>query len=236
MALPKLNTVTYTLKLPSTGDELNYRPFLVKEQKNLMIAQETEDEDIIQTAVAKSIVDCTFDKIDPWILPAFDVEYIFLKIRSKSVGDKVDLNVLCPDDEETRVPISVDLSEIECTMHVGHTNEIELTEDIKIVMKYPTMKDVMIGGKTGRGETETLFEMIKTCINQVIDGDTIHEKVDMSNEELTDFVEGMTTEHLEQITNFFDSMPKLTHAIKVKNPKTGKTGEVVLEGFQSFFE
>ena len=236
MALPKLNTVTYTLKLPSTGDELDYRPFLVKEQKNLMIAQETEDEDIIQTAVAKSIVDCTFDKIDPWILPAFDIEYIFLKIRSKSVGDKVDLNVLCPDDEETRVPISVDLSEIECTMHVGHTNEIELTEDIKIVMKYPTMKDVMIGGKTGRGETETLFEMIKTCINQVIDGDTIHEKVDMSNEELTDFVEGMTTEHMERITNFFDSMPKLTHAIKVKNPNTGKTGEVVLEGFQSFFE
>ena len=121
MALPKLKTVTYTLKLPSTGDEIKYRPFLVKEQKNLMIAQETEDEKVIQTAIAQSIIDCTFDKIDPWELPSFDVEYVFLKIRSKSVGDKIELNVLCPDDEETRVPVTVDLSEIECTMHVGHS-------------------------------------------------------------------------------------------------------------------
>ena len=234
MALPKLKTVTYTLKLPSTGDEIKYRPFLVKEQKNLMIAQETEDEKVIQTAIAQSITDCTFDKIDPWELPSFDVEYVFLKIRSKSVGDKIELNVLCPDDEETRVPVTVDLSEIECTMHVGHSNEIELTENITITMKYPTFKD--ISGITGDTESEKMFEMIKQSIDQVVDGEDIYERIDMSNEELGEFLESMTGEHLEKVQDFFESMPKLTHAIKVKNPKTGKTGEVVLEGFQSFFE
>ncbi len=234
MALPKLKTVTYTLKLPSTGDEIKYRPFLVKEQKNLMIAQETEDEKVIQTAIAQSITDCTFDKIDPWELPSFDVEYVFLKIRSKSVGDKIELNVLCPDDEETRVPVTVDLSEIECTMHVGHSNEIELTENITITMKYPTFKDISV--ITGDTESEKMFEMIKQSIDQVVDGEDIYERIDMSNEELGEFLESMTGEHLEKVQDFFESMPKLTHAIKVKNPKTGKTGEVVLEGFQSFFE
>lgn len=234
MALPKLKTVTYTLKLPSTGDEIKYRPFLVKEQKNLMIAQETEDEKVIQTAIAQSITDCTFDKIDPWELPSFDVEYVFLKIRSKSVGDKIELNVLCPDDDETRVPVTVDLSEIECTMHVGHSNEIELTEDITITMKYPTFKDISV--ITGDTESEKMFEMIKQSIDQVVDGEDIYERIDMSNEELGEFLESMTGEHLEKVQDFFETMPKLTHAIKVKNPKTGKTGEVVLEGFQSFFE
>lgn len=234
MALPKLKTVTYTLKLPSTGDEIKYRPFLVKEQKNLMIAQETEDEKVIQTAIAQSIIDCTFDKIDPWELPSFDVEYVFLKIRSKSVGDKIELNVLCPDDDETRVPVTVDLSEIECTMHVGHSNEIELTEDITITMKYPTFKDISV--ITGDTESEKMFEMIKQSIDQVVNGEDIYERIDMSNEELGEFLESMTGEHLEKVQDFFETMPKLTHAIKVKNPKTGKTGEVVLEGFQSFFE
>ena len=234
MALPKLKTVTYTLKLPSTGDEIKYRPFLVKEQKNLMIAQETEDEKVIQTAIAQSIIDCTFDKIDPWELPSFDVEYVFLKIRSKSVGDKIELNVLCPDDDETRVPVTVDLSEIECTMHVGHSNEIELTEDITITMKYPTFKDISV--ITGDTESEKMFEMIKQSIDQVVDGEDIYERIDMSNEELGEFLESMTGEHLEKVQDFFETMPKLTHAIKVKNPKTGKTGAVVLEGFQSFFE
>ena len=226
MALPKLKTVTYTLKLPSTGDEIKYRPFLVKEQKNLMIAQETEDEKVIQTAIAQSIIDCTFDKIDPWELPSFDVEYVFLKIRSKSVGDKIELNVLCPDDDETRVPVTVDLSEIECTMHVGHSNEIELTEDITITMKYPTFKDISV--ITGDNESEKMFEMIKQSIDQVVDGEDIYERIDMSNEELGEFLESMTGEHLEKVQDFFETMPKLTHAIKVKNPKTGKTGEVVL--------
>ena len=234
MILPKLDTVTYTLNLPSTGEELKYRPFLVKEQKNLMIAQETEDHKVIQEAVAQTIIDCTFDKIDPWAIPSFDVEYIFLKVRSKSVGDKVDLNILCPDDKKTRVSVSVDLSKIECTMHVGHVNEIELTEDLTLVMKYPTFKD--IAEDTSENRTETMFHMIKTCINQVIDGETIYNKIDMTKEDLSNFVDSMTTEHLEKISDFFESMPTLTHTVKVKNPKTGKTGEVVLEGFESFFE
>jgi len=234
MALPKINTVTYTLNLPSTGEELKYRPFLVKEQKNLMIAQESEDEKIIQEAVAQTIIDCTFDKIDPWIIPSFDVEYIFLKVRSKSVGDKVNLNILCPDDKKTRVSVSVDLSKIECTMHVGHSNEVELTEDLKLVMKYPTFKD--IADDNSVGQTETMFSMISICINQIIDGETIYDKIDMTKEDLSTFIESMTTDHLEKVSEFFESMPTLTHTVKVKNPKTGKTGEVVLEGFESFFE
>ena len=198
-----------------------------------LIAQESEDEKSMQAAIAKCIEDCTFAKVNAWELPAFDVEYIFLKVRSKSVGETVELGITCPDDNETVVQKKIDLSKIECTMHVGHTNEIQLTDSVKVIMKYPTLKDV--GLITGDSETQALFQMVSANIYQIIDGETIHQRADISDVELEEFIGSMTSQNLDQISNFFETSPKLTHEVSVKNPNTGKTGKVVLEGFQSFF-
>ena len=179
MALPKLNTAKYTLNLPSSGEELEYRPFLMSEQKNLMIAQESEDDKQIQQSIANCIQDCTFGKVDAWLLPAFDVEYIFLQMRSKAVGETVEIGLTCPDDNETVVNKKIDLSKVQCTMHAGHTNEIQLTDDIKLIMKYPTLKDIELA--VSDSETEALFEMISNGISQIIDGETIHERVDIGD-------------------------------------------------------
>ena len=234
MALPTLNVVTHTLTLPSTGDKLKYRPFLVKEQKAMMMAQETEDDTSIQDAIAQCIQACTFEKIDPWILPAFDMEYIFLKIRGKSIGEKIELTVLAPDDDETEVPITVDLTKVECTMTEDHTNEIELTDTVKLIMKYPTLKQTAILEDTS--ESVRMFDMIKSCVYQIVDGETIHQDIDIPSEELEVFIENMSSLHLEKVTDFFETMPKLTYLAKVTNPKTKKKGEVLIEGFASFFE
>ena len=233
MALPKLNAVTYKLNLPSSGEEVEYRPFLMSEQKNLMLAQESDDDKQVQNAIAKCIEDCTFNKVNAWEMPAFDVEYIFLKVRSKSVGETVELGITCPDDNETTVQKKIDLSKIECTMHARHSNEIQLTDEVKIVMKYHTLKDITL--VSNDSETQALFDMIGNNIYQVVDGDSVHQDIDISKEEMDEFIGTMTTQNLEDITQFFESMPKLTHEVSVKNPNTGKTGKVVLEGFQSFF-
>ena len=145
MALPKLETQTYTLTLPSTGKKLKFRPFLMKEQKVLMIAQESEEDEQMQEAIANVVRACTFEKIDPWTCPAFDLEYIFIKLRGKSVGESVELNVLCPDDNETRATIKVQLDEVECMMHVGHTNEVNITDEIKLIMKYAILGIGQVG-------------------------------------------------------------------------------------------
>ncbi len=235
MALPKIKTVTYELELPSTSEKIKYRPFLVKEQKILMQAAESENENVINDSIASIISECTFNEIDPWKLPSFDAEYLFLKIRGKSVGDKVTLNVLCPDDNKTRVDVDVNLEEVNVTMQVGHTNEIGLVDDIKIIMTYPTLRDIGAVGKVD-GDTEQVFSMLKRCIYQIHEGDTIHQNVDMDENELDEFINSLSTDQMDKINNFFETMPKLTHVIKVKNPKTKKTGEILLEGFQNFFE
>ena len=234
MALPVINAVTYTLTLPSTGDKLKYRAFLVKEQKTMMIAQETEDDTVLQDSIADCITNCTFEKIDPWAMPSFDIEYIFLKIRSKSVGENIDIVVIAPDDDETECTVSVDLSKVECTMTDDHTNEIPLTDSIKLVMKYPTLRQTTLVEDST--ETVRMFEMIKTCIYQIIDGEVIHQDVDIPNAELEVFIENMAAEHLTAVTTFFETMPKLTYTAKVTNPVTKKKGEVLIEGFASFFE
>ena len=235
MALPKIQTMTYELELPSTAEKVKYRPFLVKEQKILMQAHESEDPDDINNSLATIISQCTFNKVDPWKLPSFDAEYLFLKIRGKSVGDKVKVSVVCPDDNETRVDIDVNLEDVNVTMPLAHSNEIELLENIKLIMTYPTLKDIGAVEKV-EGEVEQLFTMLKRCIFQIHEGDTIHQNVDMDQDELEEFINSLSTEHLDKINEFFDTMPKLTHAIKVKNPNTKKTGEVLIEGIQSFFD
>ena len=234
MALPKLNSSVYELELPSTGEKLKYRPFLVKEQKLLMIAQESEDDKQIESAFAQILNDCDLDDIDPYKMPMFDIEYIFLRVRAKSVGEKVKLNLLCPDDEKTRVDVEIDLEQVNVQVKDEHTNVIDLTEDVKLIMRYPTLKDM--SGFDAAGEVSNIFNMIRRCVHEVHDGETIYNKVDISEKELDEFVESMSTDNFDELTNFFSTMPKLIHEIDVKNPKTKKKNKIPIEGFQSFFE
>ena len=235
MALPKLDTPVYELEQPSTGETIKYRPFLVKEQKTLMIASESNDEKQIKEALAGLISNCTFSKIDPFKIPIFDVEFLFLRIRGKSVGEKIDLSLLCPDDNETRVNKSVNLEEIGVNMKVGHTNEIDITDNIKMVMRYPTLND-MTDMSADANNIEDVFSMIKRCVNEIHDGEKVYNKVDMSDSELDEFIDSLTSVQFEKVGGFFETMPKVQHSVEVTNPKTKKKGEVVIEGIQSFFD
>jgi hypothetical protein len=233
MALPKLNTITYELELPSTGEKLKYRPFLVKEQKTLMIAQESGDEKVIEDAFAQIVSDCVIEDIDPYQMPMYDIEFLFLRIRGKSVGEKVKLNLLCPDDEETRIDVEIDLESVGIQIREGHTNVIELTKDISLVMRYPCLRDMStIDNLTN---AESIFNMIKRCVDEIHEGDTVYARVDMSERELDDFIDSMSQDNLENLTEFFESMPKLVHVVEAKNPKTKKKVEIPIEGLQSFF-
>ena len=233
MALPKLSNITYELTLPSTGKELKFRPFLVKEQKALMIAQESEDDKQIENAFAQIINDCTFGELNAYTMPMFDVEYVFLQMRGKSVGEKIKLNLLCPDDEKTRVDVEINLKDVNVQMKEEHTNIVELTDNIHIVMKYPTLSDM--SGFDDKGQIQSIFEMIKRCVSEIHDGETVYNKVDISEKELDEFIDSMSTENFEHLTNFFETMPKLQHVVVVKNPKTKKKNEIIIEGLQSFF-
>ena len=231
MALPQLNTPTYELEIPSTGVKVNYRPFLVKEQKVLMIASEQGGERALLKAVGRIIKDCTMGMIEnPEDLPTFDMEYIFLKIRGKSVGDKVELNLLCPDDEKTRVPTEIDLSVINIDKPKAN-NAIQLSEDIGITMKYPTVKDLINFGNE-KSVVKMTFDIIQNCTLNIFDANDVYE--DFSKKELQDFFDQLNTDQFDKIQKFFDDMPKLKHTVKVTNPNTGVESEIVLEGLQSF--
>jgi hypothetical protein len=234
MALPKLNTPTYELEQPSTGEKIKYRPFLVKEQKILMMAQESGDEKQVRDALGSLIASCTFEAVNPFKVPIFDVEFLFLRIRGKSVGEKIDLNLLCPDDNETKVTKSINLEEIGVNMKVGHTNEINITDKIKMIMRYPTLNDI-IDMDVETTNSKDIFTMIKRCTQEIRDDKKTHNKVDISDSELEEFIDSLTGEQFEKLTEFFNTMPKVQHSVEVTNPKTKKKGEVVIEGIQSFF-
>ena len=236
MALPKLQSQVYELEQPSTGEKIKYRPFLVKEQKTLMMASESGDEKQIRDSLAGIIYSCTFEKVDPFTIPMFDVEFLFLRIRGKSVGEKIELNLLCPDDGETRVKTNLNLEDVGVNQKLGHTSEISITDKIKIIMNYPTLNDMVgMNGNENPGFDEVI-DMMKRCIHEVHDGETVHTKIDMSESDLDEFIDSLSTEQFESLGAFFDTMPKVAHAIEVTNPKTKKKGEVVIEGIQSFFD
>ena len=234
MALPRIDTPTYQTTIPSTGQTINYRPFLVKEQKVLMMAQESKDQNQTTDAVIHLVRECTFNQFDVENAPTFDIEHLFLRIRGKSVGEMVDLNIACPDDEKTRVKTKVNLSEVSVQMHEEHTNEIPITDIIKLVMRYPSLEDY--GDlDTKKSNIATVFTMLKNCIEEIHEGDKIHNRVDISNKEIDEFVESLPSEIMEKVAKFFDTMPKLQHVIEVTNPKTKKLGEIKVVGLQSFF-
>ena len=233
MALPKLETPTYTLLMPSTDEEIKFRPFLVKEQKRMLMAQESEDSTEMVDAVNQLIQDCTFNKVDTKKIAMFDAEYIFLQIRSKSVGSKVDVQVTCPDDKETKVPVNIDLDDIKVAMMEEHTNEIQLTDEIKIIFKYPLLSTFTKYTKSS-DTAKMIFDLTADCIEEVHFNDEVTNKVDMSKKDLDEFLESLSTEQFGMLVKFFETMPRLRHRIEVTNPKTEVTSEVMLEGIQSF--
>ena len=235
MALPKLQTPEYRLTLPSTQEEIKFRPFLVKEQKILMIAQESEEEKQITDAMSELVFGCTFGTVDANIHPMYDIEYVFLQLRAKSVGEKVKLNLLCPDDQETYVEVEINLEDIDVQMSVEHSTVIDLTDDIKINFRYPLLKDIE-GMGTDFNDFEKMLHLIYVCIVSVDHGDETIQRIDMSKEEISEFIESFNTEQLEKVVKFFESMPKIRHVIDVVNPKTKVKGEVLLEGLESFLE
>ena len=233
MALPKINTPTYELELPSTGEIIKYRPFLVKEQKLLLIAQESGEEKQIANAMGELVNSCTFGKVNTKSAPMFDIEYLFLKIRGKSVGEKVKLNLICPDDGKTTVPYELNLEDVECQVQDDHSNEIQINEDIKIVFRYPLLNDLQ-NVKASAGDSEKTFHFMECCIDSIHSGDDVFQRIDIKDKELSNFIEQFTNEQFEKITQFFNTMPKLRHIVKVTNPKTKKKNEILLEGLESF--
>ena len=234
MALPKLDSPTYETELPSTGKKIKYRPFLVKEQKILMMAQESDKQDEMMASIGQLINTCTFGEIDAPNSPIFDIEYIFLKIRGKSVGEKVKIMVTCPDDGKTKVPVNVNLEDINVQMTIGHTNELKISDNIKMVMKYPVLSDV--ANNTKNNPTEQVFNIMEQCVHEVHDGDKIYSKVDITNKDIQDFVDSFNTEQFKTVTEFFESMPKLRHVVNVTNPNTKVKNEITIEGLDSFLE
>ena len=237
MALPVLNNPTYELVLPSSGKKVKYRPFLVKEQKILMMAQESKNDDEIANAMSNLIQSCTFGKIDVETSPMFDVEYIFLNIRAKSAGETVELMVTCPDDEKTKVKTKINLQDVNVQMTAEHTNEIKIDDKVKMVMRYPVLRDMknMTGG-FGDNDYGKVFKILNRCIHEIHWAEKIYNQVDITEQELDQFVESMTNEQLESVMDFFNTMPKLRHVVKVNNPNTKVTSEVIVEGLQNFLE
>ena len=232
MALPKLETPVYTLTIPSTDEEIKYRPFLVKEQKRMIIAQESENETELLDAMKQLIRDCTFNKIDPTTCPLFDAEYVFLQIRSKSVGETISVNITCPDDEKTIVSKEIPISEIKVSVFDDHTNEVNVTDDVKMTFDYPLLSSYATYNSVST--TEMAFTIIKDCLETISWGDKIYQKVDINDKELTDFIDSLNSEQFENVMKFFNTMPKLRHVIEVENPNTKVKSEVPLEGLRSF--
>ena len=235
MALPKLNTPKYKMKLPSTGKVVNYRPFLVKEEKLLLIATETGDQDEIIAAITNIIKECT-DLTDINKLPTFDIEYVFLQIRTKSVGEEVEVNVMCPDDGETEVKVAIPLDEIQVQKTRGHKAELKLDEDIILTMGYPTLKTfVELNFGDEQPGVEQMFNMAATCVQSIADTEQVYDCANTPKAELLEFFDGMSSSQFKKVQEFFETMPKLSHTIQVVNPKTKVESEVKLEGLSAFF-
>ena len=238
MPLPKISTPTYELELPSTQKKVRYRPFLVKEEKVLLIALETEDTKEITNAIRAVIKSCVLTRgIKVETLPTFDIEYLFLNIRGKSVGETIEVNLICPDDGVTEVKKNIPIDDIKIQRTDGHTNQIKLDDNIMMEMKYPSLDQFIKNNFdfTEGNQMDQSFELIGSCIDKIYTEEEVWSSSDCTKKELTEFLESMNSSQFKEIENFFETMPKLTHTIKVKNPNTEKENDVVLEGLASFF-
>ncbi len=238
MPLPKIATPTYELELPSTGESIQFRPFLVKEEKVLVLALESEDTKQITTAIKAVIKSCVQTKgIKVEALPTFDIEFLFLNIRGKSVGEKIEVNIICPDDENTEVPVSIDLDEIRVQKNDEHTRQIKIDDTLMMEMKYPSLDQFIKNNFDfeNKNAMDQSFDLIASCVDKIYSEDEVWAADDCSKKEIKDFLEQMNSSQFKSIETFFETMPKLSHKIKVTNPNTEVESEVVLEGLASFF-
>jgi hypothetical protein len=238
MPLPKIATPIYELEIPSLKKKIRYRPFLVKEEKILIIALESEDSKQIANAVKNVISNCILSKgIKVEDLSTFDIEYLFLNIRGKSVGETVDVLITCPDDETTQVPMSINLDEITVEVDPKHSRDIKLDDTLTLRMRYPSMTEFIKNNfDSGDGvSVDDTFDLIISCIEQIYSEEESWTASDSTKKELLEFVEQLSSKQFKEVEKFFETMPKLSHTIKVKNPKTGVESEVVLEGLSAFF-
>jgi len=239
MPLPKINTPTYELVLPSNGKKIKYRPFLVREEKILIMAMESEDMKQITDAIVQILSDCILSKdVKVESLATFDIEYLFLNVRAKSVGETVEVNITCPDDGETRVEMSIDIDSIKVQKNKSHKNIIKLDDDLSMKLKYPSLEQFVENNfETAETNSEVgqSLSMITSCVEMIYNAEESWEASDYSKKELDEFIEQLNTKQFKEIEKFFTTMPKLSHTISVKNPNTGVESEVVLEGLASFF-
>jgi len=236
MTLPIINAPEYRLNIPSTDEEIRYRPFLVKEEKLLLIAQETGTDKATYEAIRNIIKSCCLDPVDINKLPLFDMEYIFLNIRAKSVGEIVKIKVKCPDDEKTEVEVEVDLTTIKVEMDETHDARLQLTDDIGVLMMYPSFETVskQQNVKTGQ-ETQQLFNMISSCMYQIWQGEETFDAMDYTEKDRLTFLESLSHTQFEKLQTFFETMPSLRHEVDITNPKTNVTSKITLSGINAFF-
>ena len=234
MALPKLNVPRYSLILPSNGVKVKYRPFLVKEEKMLLLAMESEDQEQMAETITNLLESCT-NLTNVKDLATFDIEYLFLQIRSKSVGETVDVMMTCPDDEETQVKVTIPLDKIEVQTDPEHSKELKLTPDVGLVMQYPSMEMFIKNNFADENQVENIFEIAADCIVQIFEGDEVYEAKESSKTELIEFIEQMNTQQFQDVQKFFETMPKLKYDVKFTNPKTKKKHTVSLDGLAAFF-
>ena len=236
MALPQVVLPTYELEVPSNGKKIKYRPFVVKEEKLLLLALESEDAKEIEKAVKTLLKSCISSRIKSEELPIFDLEYIFLQIRAVSIGDIVKMRVTCKDDDKTQVPYNLNLSEVKVVKPEGHSNKIMLTDDMGVIMKYPGMNDFISGSIMGQAPTaEGVIDIIAGCIDQIFDGEDVYDSSTTTKKEFSQFLEGLTNSQFESIQEFFEGTPRLEHTFTVKNPNTGEDSEFTITGLSNFF-
>ena len=237
MPLPKISTPTYELVLPSSGRKIKYRPFLVKEEKILIIALESQDQKQIATAIKQILSACILTKgTKVEKLSTFDIEYLFLNVRGKSVGEQIEVMVTCPDDGKTQVPLTINIDTIKVKKSKDHKTDIKLDEKYTMKMRYPSLDEFIKSNfSVDQMKVDDTFDLIASCVDQVYSEEESWTQADCTKKELTDFIESLNSAQFKEIEKFFDTMPKLTHKVKVKNPNTKVESEIVIEGLQSFF-
>ena len=237
MTLPKINVPEYSLEVPSTNEEIKFRPFLVKEEKLLLLSQESGDEKDLYTAIKNLVNNCCFGKIDVDKLPLFDIEYVFLQIRAKSVNEIADVKVICPDDGETEVDIKVDLTKVQVHISDEHNSKIPLTDDIGIVMSYPNLASILLTstGEEEQNASDKMFQMMQDCMLQIWQGEETFDAMDYTDKDKKDFIESLNHNQFEKIQQFFETMPTVKHEVEVTNPNTKVVSKIEIEGMNSFF-
>ena len=238
MALPIIETPRYELTLPSSDVQVQFRPFIVKEEKILLIAMESKDNNEIMNATKDILKACTFDKLDIDTLPMFDIEYLLLQIRGKSVGEVAKFKVICPDDKQTPTDVELDLSTINVQVDDDHTNKVVIDEkrELGLVLNYPSLGITKAGFDVNKENVDTMFKVVANCIDHIYEGEKTYPAKDSTQKELITFLEGLSQEAFLKIKKFFDTMPQLRQEVEVTNPKTGIVSKVTFKGLQDFFQ